>query len=126
MKLIIAIIAFVAIWFYTFNNDGDSFSEPRMAKGEIDTTMLAKCGLPTYEPVIVFTTTWCGSCRQMRSLLSQKGIAYHEIDAEKSKNGRSGFRCSGGRGYPHLIVEGRVVDVTDGNALHNSLDPYRS
>lgn len=126
MKLIIGIIAFIVICFYTFNSGDNTFAEQRAARGEIDTAMLAKCGLPTYEPVIVFTTTWCSSCKQMKSILSQKGISYHEIDAEKTSAGRSGFRCSGGTGYPHLIVEGRQVDITNGNELHNALDPYSS
>ncbi|WP_214110559.1 mycoredoxin [Acrocarpospora catenulata] len=31
----------------------------------------------------VYTTTWCGPCRRLKSQLTQEGIAYQEIDVER-------------------------------------------
>lgn len=33
---------------------------------------------------IVFTTPWCGYCRVLKRQLDQAGIAYDEVDIEKS------------------------------------------
>jgi mycoredoxin len=34
------------------------------------------------EPITMYTTTWCGDCRRVKSFLAQRGIAYREINIE--------------------------------------------
>jgi len=31
----------------------------------------------------VYTTSWCGPCRRLKSQLTREGIAYQEIDIER-------------------------------------------
>lgn len=31
----------------------------------------------------VYTTTWCGPCKRLKSQLTREGIAYQEIDVER-------------------------------------------
>jgi len=31
----------------------------------------------------MYTTTWCGYCRRLKSQLDTAGIAYHEVDVEQ-------------------------------------------
>ncbi|PID65177.1 MAG: hypothetical protein CR977_02075 [Gammaproteobacteria bacterium] len=95
----------------------DEFSGER---GEIDTEILNRCALPI-EPVIIFTTTWCSTCKTLKQRMNSQRIAFHEIDAEKNTEM---FSCVGGKYYPWLLVEGRVVNIASGQALEKALRPY--
>ncbi len=53
--------------------------------------------------------------------MNSQRIAFHEIDAEKN---REMFSCVGGKYYPWLLVEGRVVNIASGQALEKALKPY--
>lgn len=35
------------------------------------------------EPVTMYTTTWCGFCRRLKSQLAREGIEVAEIDIER-------------------------------------------
>lgn len=35
------------------------------------------------EPVTMYTTTWCGFCRRLKSQLAREGIEIAEIDIER-------------------------------------------
>jgi mycoredoxin len=35
------------------------------------------------EPLTMYTTTWCGYCRRLKSQLAREGIAIAEIDIER-------------------------------------------
>ena len=37
----------------------------------------------TQQPLTMFTTTWCGYCRRLKSQLDSAGIAYSEVDVEQ-------------------------------------------
>lgn len=39
------------------------------------------------EPIVMYSTNWCGYCRAARALLKQKGLVFTEIDvgADESK-----------------------------------------
>lgn len=37
---------------------------------------------PAAGSVTMFTTTWCGYCRRLKSQLDRAGIAYAEVDIE--------------------------------------------
>ncbi|MFD1940312.1 mycoredoxin [Nonomuraea mangrovi] len=32
----------------------------------------------------VYSTTWCGPCKRLKSQLSREGIAYEEVDIERN------------------------------------------
>jgi len=34
------------------------------------------------EPIVMYTTTWCGDCRRVKHFLTQRGIAYREVNIE--------------------------------------------
>jgi mycoredoxin len=42
---------------------------------------------PTPDRPVVFTTTWCGYCRRLKSQLDRAGIAYAEVDIDRHENG---------------------------------------
>lgn len=34
------------------------------------------------EPLIMYTTVWCGYCRRLKTMLNSAGIAFTEVDIE--------------------------------------------
>lgn len=38
---------------------------------------------PTAGTVTMFTTTWCGYCRRLKSQLEREGIGFFEVDIER-------------------------------------------
>jgi len=59
--------------------------------------------------VVLFTTSWCGACKQAKAFLNQRGVAYLEYDVEKSTEARRQFEALGGRGVPLMLINGTVV-----------------
>jgi len=37
----------------------------------------------THTGLTMYTTTWCGYCRRLKSQLTEAGIAFHEVDVEQ-------------------------------------------
>ena len=64
--------------------------------------------------VTMYTTTWCGYCRRLKSQLDTAGIAYREVDVEQVPDAANLVeRINGGnRTVPTLVFP-------DGTALTN-------
>ncbi|HEY5484243.1 MAG TPA: mycoredoxin [Propionibacteriaceae bacterium] len=62
----------------------------------------------------MFTTTWCGYCRRLKSQLDRTGIEYTEVDIEKDPEGAElvEHANSGNRTVPTLLFD-------DGSTLTN-------
>ena len=60
--------------------------------------------------VRMFTTTWCGYCKQARAYLRARGIAFEDIDVEASAAGNAEYRALGGRGVPVILVGNQRMD----------------
>ncbi|MHB1007845.1 MAG: mycoredoxin [Propionibacteriaceae bacterium] len=62
----------------------------------------------------MFTTTWCGYCRRLKSQLDRTGIDYTEVDIEVEPEGAElvEHANSGNRTVPTLLFE-------DGSTLTN-------
>jgi glutaredoxin len=54
--------------------------------------------------VTIFTTEWCGVCRKAKSYMAGHGIAYDELDIEKSQFARTEFDQLGGRAVPVILI----------------------
>ena len=54
--------------------------------------------------VKMYSTDWCGYCRQAREYFARNGIRYTEVDIEKSAAARSEYDRLGGRGVPVILV----------------------
>ncbi|WP_334122587.1 glutaredoxin domain-containing protein [Glutamicibacter sp.] len=39
--------------------------------------------VPTAGGVTMFTTSWCGYCRNLKRLMDQKGVSYNEVNIEE-------------------------------------------
>jgi mycoredoxin len=59
--------------------------------------------------VVMYSTDWCGYCKQTRRFLDSQGIPFKEYDIEKSTGGRQAYEALGGRGIPMMDVNGTII-----------------
>lgn len=65
--------------------------------------------------VIIYTTSWCGVCAQLRKYLRSKGVSYTEKDIEKDDSARNEMvaklRSAGlrGSGVPVIDLYGEII-----------------
>ena len=59
--------------------------------------------------ITMYSTEWCGHCKNARAYFASKGISYRDIDVEKSESGRKEFREFGRGGVPLIIVGDKVM-----------------
>lgn len=58
---------------------GSVMVEPSMDVSQI---LPANVSLPSAGSVVMFSTSWCGYCRRLKSQLEREGIGYREINIE--------------------------------------------
>lgn len=68
----------------------------------------------TQQPLTMFTTTWCGYCRRLKSQLDAAGIRYSEVDVEQVPDAASFVESvnQGNRTVPTVVFP-------DGSAATN-------
>ena len=54
--------------------------------------------------VKMYATDWCPYCKQAREYFARNGIAYVELDIEKSETARAEHKGIGGKGIPVILV----------------------
>lgn len=79
-------------------------------------------------PVTIYTTAWCPYCTAARTLLRGKGVAFTEVDVERTAGARATMtqRAGGRTSVPQIFVgETHVGGYDDLYALERSgkLDP---
>ncbi|ACZ91008.1 mycoredoxin [Streptosporangium roseum] len=62
----------------------------------------------------VYTTTWCGPCKRLKSQLTREGISYQEIDIERNPDAAQFVMSvnNGNQTVPTVLFE-------DGTAVTN-------
>ncbi|MGC6370650.1 glutaredoxin family protein [Pseudomonas sp. K2I15] len=59
--------------------------------------------------VVLYSTEWCGYCKQTRRFLDSKGIPYREFDIDKDAQARKAYEALGGGGIPFVDVNGTLI-----------------
>ncbi|HKA99902.1 MAG TPA: glutaredoxin 3 [Methyloceanibacter sp.] len=61
--------------------------------------------------IVLYTTPFCGYCRSTKRLLSDKGLAFEEIDVafDEEKRGEMIGRTAGTRTVPQIFIDGGHV-----------------
>lgn len=83
---------------------------------------------PMSQPVTIYTTSWCPYCSAAKALFREKGVAFTEIDVEKTAGSRASMvqRAGGRTSVPQVFVgETHVGGCDDLHALERAgkLDP---
>lgn len=65
--------------------------------------------------VEIYTTPTCGYCRRAKRLLTEKGVAFHEIDVSRDPDLRQKMteRAGGRRTVPQIFINGTHVGGSD-------------
>ena len=71
--------------------------------------------------VILYTTTQCHYCRQLKSLLKQLKVPFGEFDVAKNRRAFLDFQRQGGRGVPMLVVGKQVINGFRPEQVKNAL-----
>ncbi len=58
----------------------------------------------TDRSVTVFSTAWCGVCKQAKTHLKARGVSFTEYDIEKNSYGKAEFKRLCGKGVPLITV----------------------
>ncbi|MBL7087301.1 glutaredoxin domain-containing protein [Acidovorax sp.] len=58
--------------------------------------------------VVLYMATWCGYCKAAKAYLTNKGIAYRELDID-TPSGKAAFKQLGARGVPVLLTNGQKI-----------------
>ncbi len=60
--------------------------------------------------VVMYTTEPCPYCRQAKSLLSTRGIAYEEVNLARDPQGRADLHALTGRmTFPQIVIRGESI-----------------
>jgi glutaredoxin 3 len=70
---------------------------------------------PAMADVVIYTRPFCGFCARALSLLSQKGVAFTEIEAGMDPGKRQEMvQRSGGRNtFPQIFIDGKHIGGCD-------------
>ena len=64
--------------------------------------------------VTIYTTSWCPYCRAAKDLLTNKGVAFEEIDVERTPGARSEMVARSGRtSVPQIFAGERHLGGCD-------------
>ena len=56
------------------------------------------------DKVVIYSTAWCGVCKQAKKYFRDNNIAYIAYDVEKSRTGKRDYKSLRGRAVPIIIV----------------------
>lgn len=62
----------------------------------------------------IYSTSWCGPCKNVKRLLEERGLSYVEIDIEEIGWSRDDlYDLTGGRTLPQIVINEKPVGGYD-------------
>ena len=62
----------------------------------------------------IYSTSWCGPCKNVKRLLEERGLSYVEIDIEEIGWSRDDlYDLTGGRTVPQIVINEKLVGGYD-------------
>lgn len=86
-----------------------SYDQPVVVKDWSQVIRSKSAGASPGSGVTMFSTAWCGYCKLARAYFRNKGIAFTDIDVEKSDDGRRRYQELGGGGVPIILVGSKMM-----------------
>lgn len=74
--------------------------------------------------VVLYGTSWCTYCKQVREYLRSEGVSFKDYDIESSEEGKRKFQEVNGQGVPLIFVGTTRLDGFDRNNLHAALQQH--
>ncbi len=71
--------------------------------------------------VVIYTTSWCGHCKSVKTYLNNLQIPFTNYDIETSDIGKQKFTALKGKGVPLIFVGSDRIDGFDKVALEKAL-----
>ncbi|MFC7298230.1 glutaredoxin family protein [Herminiimonas aquatilis] len=97
------------------------FGKPFWADKQASVVSTARAAQPE---VTLYATEWCGYCAAARQLFDANGIAYTELDVEKSSAGYEGHKKLNGNGVPLIVIGDKVIRGYSEGEIRSSLQPW--
>ena len=60
--------------------------------------------IDTGKNVVIFSTSWCGTCKKAKTYMRRQGIPFTEYDIEKSSRAKSLYKQLDATGVPVILV----------------------
>lgn len=100
MKLIFYVLVVLA-GYSAYNHYQQSRAKPEAKDGESAYAYFQRS--PDIK-VVLYSTEWCGYCDATREYLDSRGIAFTDLDIEKSERAKREHAILGGKGVPLTLV----------------------
>ena len=85
-----------------------SFTSVEIEPFELDEKLLTTRA--SAKTVVMYSTSWCGYCRQAAMHFKKNKIPFREYDVEKSARGKSDYKKLKGRGVPIILIGKRRMN----------------
>jgi glutaredoxin len=74
--------------------------------------------------VVLYGTSWCTYCKQVREYLKSQNVSFTDYDIENSEEGKRKFQEVNGQGVPLIFVGSTRLDGFDRGNLHSALKQH--
>lgn len=75
--------------------------------------------------VVLYSTSWCGFCKQAVSHMQQKGIPFVERDVEHNATYKAEFSQLGGKGVPFLVFGQKTMQGASPQAIDQNYAEFQ-
>lgn len=116
-KLVLGII--ICALFGVWKHMSDS-SKPNITRVPIAATSQSSTSEQTAQ-VRIYTTSYCGYCKQAKEYMDGEGIPYKELDVEYNDENHKQYQALGGRGVPLILVGEQMMHGFNQNGLRQML-----
>ena len=94
-----------------------------MKRSSLEKMLAEAQALPVQEPIVLYSTDWCGVCKKAKKFMQKQGLIFTEKDIEKDKKAAQELQAKlqragqSSRGVPVIDVGGQLMMGFDPNRL---------
>ena len=93
-----------------------------LPRSELEASLADEQAMPAQPQIILYSTSWCGVCKQAKKFLKEKSLAFIELDIERNEEAAKELRVKSERAN---IPLGGVPVIDIGGTLMRGFDPER-
>ncbi|KAD2806043.1 hypothetical protein R6Q59_028974 [Mikania micrantha] len=96
---------------------GSMWSSKQISKEEIEMALSKAKQNVSSNPVVVFSKTWCGYCKNVKKLLSELNVSYKVVELDEESDGaeiQSALKeWTGQSTVPNVFIGGKHIGGSD-------------